>query len=89
VNPDVANPAAGAIGFVDIAETEKSDYLYARGQPILDATEVVDEIRFTIRNSRDASLETFPPSVVTLPGLVSLIVAQSEWVISSVDSQPT
>jgi hypothetical protein len=28
VNPDAANPAAGATGFVDIAETEKSDYLY-------------------------------------------------------------
>jgi hypothetical protein len=57
-----------------------------RGQPILDATEVVDEIRFTIRNSHEAPLETFQPSIVTVPGLVSLILAQSKWVISSVDS---
>jgi hypothetical protein len=28
VNPDAANPAAGATGFVDVAETENSDLLY-------------------------------------------------------------
>ena len=28
VNPDAANPAAGATGFVDVAETENSDFLY-------------------------------------------------------------
>jgi 6-phosphogluconolactonase (cycloisomerase 2 family) len=28
VNPDAANPAAGATGFVDVAETESSDLLY-------------------------------------------------------------
>lgn len=28
VNPDSANPAAGATGFVDIAETENSDFIY-------------------------------------------------------------
>jgi hypothetical protein len=27
VNPDAANPAAGATGFVDVAETENSDLL--------------------------------------------------------------
>ena len=28
VNPDAANPAAGATGFVDVAETGESDFLY-------------------------------------------------------------
>ena len=28
VNPDAANPAAGATGFVDVAETGNSDFLY-------------------------------------------------------------
>jgi hypothetical protein len=28
VNPDAANPAAGATGFVDVAETGKSSFLY-------------------------------------------------------------
>jgi 6-phosphogluconolactonase (cycloisomerase 2 family) len=28
VNPDAANPAAGATGFVDVAETEDSEFLY-------------------------------------------------------------
>jgi 6-phosphogluconolactonase (cycloisomerase 2 family) len=28
VNPNAANPAAGATGFVDVAETENSDFLY-------------------------------------------------------------
>jgi 6-phosphogluconolactonase (cycloisomerase 2 family) len=28
VNPDAAHPAAGATGFVDVAETENSDFLY-------------------------------------------------------------
>lgn len=28
VNPDAANPAAGATGFVDVAETENSSFLY-------------------------------------------------------------
>jgi 6-phosphogluconolactonase (cycloisomerase 2 family) len=28
VNPDAANPAAGATGFVDVAESENSDFLY-------------------------------------------------------------
>lgn len=28
VNPDAANPAAGATGFVDVAETGDGDFLY-------------------------------------------------------------
>jgi hypothetical protein len=28
VNPDAANPAAGATGFADIAETGNSDFIY-------------------------------------------------------------
>jgi hypothetical protein len=47
-----------------------------RGQPILDGTEVVDETASQLEIQHDAPLETFPPSVVTLPGLVSLILAQ-------------
>ena len=60
VNPDAANPAAGATGFVDVVETGESDFLY----DLESATGKVDVYRIT---SPDAPLTLLQQISTGLP----------------------
>jgi hypothetical protein len=60
VNPEAANPAAGATGFVDVAETGNSDFLY----DLASGTGQVDVYRI---NSPDVPLTLLQQMSTGLP----------------------
>lgn len=72
VNPDAANPAAGATGFVDVAETADSDFLYE----LASGTGQVDVYRI---NSPDEPLTLLQQMSTGLPqtgGVMGIVYVQ-------------
>jgi hypothetical protein len=69
VNPDAANPAAGATGFVDVAETENSDLLY----DLESGTGTVDVYRISSPDSPLTLLQRMSTGLPQTGGVMGIV----------------